>query len=107
MNINELGDDFVGWKTPNTYDEDFSSPPPRSGVYMLVGLNDDEFKCRELLYIGSAKSLAIRYEKHEVRRVLQNIYKRVEFWFHEVDLYRNREKELIKKYQPKFNTQWR
>jgi hypothetical protein len=46
-------------------------------------------------------------EKHEVRRVLQNIYKRVEFWFHEVDLYRNREKELIKKYQPKFNTQWR
>ena len=35
------------------------------------------------------------------------LYKRVEFWFHEVDLYRNREKELIKKYQPKFNTQWR
>lgn len=107
MNINQFEREFDGWHTPNTYDPTFSNPPRKSGIYILTRFVDTNEGIRDIVYVGSAKDLLQRYERHEVRRVLREIYGYIQFWFIEEVNYRSREKELIRKYQPKFNKQWR
>jgi len=98
------------WKTPNTYDNNFSDLPNDSGIYCIVlptpnyALQKYEY---EILYVGSAKNLKVRYNKHEVMRMLTRFYGYVQFYFKTESNYRNVEKSLIKKIQPKYNTQWR
>ena len=107
MNDNQFKQDFRGWETPNTYDTNFADPPQESGVYVItrfVSLSDG---IREIVYVGSAKNLYQRYQRHEVRRVLQVIYGHTQFWFIKCLDYREFEKSLIKRFQPKFNKQWR
>lgn len=98
------------WLTPNSYSENYEYPPKKSGVYLIV-LPKINWKKKQvkytILYVGSAKNLYIRYNKHEVFRLLTNIYGYVQFYFKLVDNFRAIEKELIKKIQPRFNTQWR
>lgn len=98
---------FSGWKTPNTYNTDFEDPPQESGVYLLVNPIEKSKLKYTILYIGSAKWLYQRYERHEVRRVLTEVYGNVPFYWKRFDNYREIEKQLIKQYQPKFNKQWR
>lgn len=102
------------WKTPNTYNRNFQNPPFKSGVYLLVSTtftpidNKGRNKTKhEILYVGSAKNLNVRYARHEVKRVLQKFYDYIQFYFIEETNYREVEKELIKLIQPKFNKQWR
>jgi len=98
------------WFTPNTYDNNFKFPTENSGIYLIVypTFDDDskEFDY-EILYIGSAKNLRQRYEKHEVMRVLREVYNYIQFYFKEESEYRKIEKQLIKQIQPRFNKQWR
>jgi hypothetical protein len=99
---------FPDWKTPNTYDIDFKPPSNQSGVYIITeSIFGKHTLLHNILYIGSAKNLKIRYEKHEVLRMLKRTYEYVQFYFKEEIEYKKVEKQLIKKYQPKYNTQWR
>lgn len=107
MSYDKFNEEFAGWKTPNTYGNNFGVPPQKSGVYLLLRLFDGNNPNYEIMYIGSAKYLYQRYERHEVKRVLQKIFGYIQFYWIQVDEYRELEKELIKKYQPKFNSQWR
>lgn len=97
------------WKTPNTYDFNFSSVPLNSGVYVLTHTYTD-FKNKkmiyEVLYVGSSNSLLNRYRSHEVIRKLNKKYSYIQFYFKEVDNYLEIEKKLIKKLQPKYNKIW-
>jgi excinuclease UvrABC nuclease subunit len=98
---------FPDWKTPNSYDRDFEDPPQESGVYLLVRPFEGIKLKYEIMYIGSAKWLYQRYERHEVRRVLTEVYGYIQFYWKRFDNHREIEKQLIKQYQPKFNKQWR
>lgn len=92
--------------TPNTYDKNFKYPTNKSGIYFIVlpKFNPESY---EILYIGSAKNLAVRYARHEVMRMLREFYGYVQFYFREEVNYRKIEKDLIKKLQPRYNKQWR
>ena len=98
------------WHTPNTYDSNFKYPTNNSGVYLITE-STPNFKLRkteyDILYVGSAKDLNVRYNKHEVLRLLKQIYSNIQFFFKEEPNYREVEKGLIKLIQPKFNKQWR
>lgn len=107
MNRLQFEKEFNGWQTPNTYDTTYADPPQRPGIYILTRFTDMREQLRDIVYVGSASKLLQRYERHEVRRILQEVYGIIEFWFTEEQNYVEREKELIRKYQPKFNKQWR
>jgi len=98
---------FKDWKTPNTYDENYGEPPQKPGVYFLLRPFENGKNVNEILYIGSAKYLYQRYERHEVRRILTEVYGYIQFYWKEEDDYKIVEKQLIKKYQPRFNKQCR
>ena len=95
-----MGDKFnePAWNTEQTYSENFKKIPNSSGVYAFVTIND------EVLYVGSAKDLHARYDKHEVKRLLKKIHRRVWFYFHETPEYRLLEITMIKTFKPFFNT---
>ena len=98
------------WKTPNTYDCNFSYPPEKSGVYLIVFPIINKHKNKydyNILYVGSAKDLKKRYRSHEVMRMLRESYGYVQFYFKIEEHYREVEKRLIKLIQPKYNIQWR
>lgn len=97
------------WKTPNTYDTNFSYPPQKPGVYLIVyptigKKNKMEY---EMLYAGSSSNLQQRYSSHEVLRRIRSEYDYFQFYFIEHEQYRQIEKRLIKATQPKYNRQWR
>lgn len=97
------------WLTPNTYDTNFKCPTEKSGIYLLVKptiFNHNNIRY-EILYVGSAKRLNVRYGKHEVLRMLTEFYGYIQFYFKEEENYKEIEKQLIKIIQPKFNKQWR
>lgn len=98
------------WKTPNTYDTNYAYPSINSGVYLIV-VPDFDMENKKvhysIKYVGSAKNLKVRYDRHEVKRFLQTIFYYVQFYFIEEKNYREVEKRLIKIIQPEFNKQWR
>jgi excinuclease UvrABC nuclease subunit len=97
------------WFTPNTYDRNFKSTPNKSGVYLIIiphyDFNNKSVQ-HEIVYIGSAKDLLVRYSKHELLRFLKNRNQYVRFYFKECNNYRAEEKRLIKLVQPQYNIQW-
>lgn len=98
------------WNTPNSYDTNFMYPPKTSGVYLLVVPDFDPINKEyiySIKYVGSAKNLKQRYDRHEVMRFLRNQEIYVQFYFIEVENYRDYEKSLIKSIQPQYNKQWR
>lgn len=102
------------WNTPNTYNKNYKYPTEKPGVYLLVNaqiIRINEEGCNDIyyniLYVGSAKNLNVRYNRHEVLRLLKNFYDNIQFFFMEEINYREVEKELIKIIQPKYNKQWR
>ena len=96
------------WKTPNTYNSNYSSVTENSGVYVFTSTTFEENRLNfEILYVGSAKNLKQRYKNHEVKKILCEIYNYIQFYFVEEKNYREIEKTLIKTMQPKFNKQWR
>lgn len=104
--------DFDPYKTNthNTYDKNYKAIPNTPGVYFIVSWkfdNDNKKSIYDILYIGSAKNLKQRYTRHEVMRALKYHYDFLKFYFIEIDNQLEHEKKLIKKYQPKYNTQWR
>ena len=97
------------WKTPNTYDSNYGTPPTKAGVYIIVRpiMELSRIVHYEVLYVGSASNIKQRYDRHEVRRILNIVYGYIQFYFKVVENYKKEEIALIKKYHPKFNQQWR
>lgn len=101
--------DFIGlgFKTNRSFDSDFSNIPNSSGVYLLINrtinYNDISY---EILYIGSSKNLKLRLSKHEVYRILSEIYEDIIPYFIKEKNYIQKEKELIQLLRPRFNKQW-
>jgi excinuclease UvrABC nuclease subunit len=95
------------WKTERTYNTNFSPIPERPGVYLIVN-TDFNFR-HEVLYVGSSQNLKQRHSRHEVLRILSEMYDGlgVRFYFREEPDYLSVEKQLIKETQARFNTQWR
>lgn len=99
------------WKTNRTYNENYSEIPNVPGVYLLVktdlNLKTGEKKY-EILYVGSSKNLKQRHARHEVLRILTEIYgSDIRFYFKEEQNYLSVEKWLIKQTKARFNKQWR
>jgi len=96
------------WETPNSYGN-YKYPPEKSGVYAVVAtdlnLDSDCYGDRELVYIGSTSNLKTRYVGHEVLKVLRAMFpiNHVAFYFFETTNYKNYEKRLIKKLEPRIN----
>lgn len=111
--MNKMGVDFI-WKTPNSYNTNYQSVPNTSGIYVIArpmfnkqgGDGVCYIEDYEILYIGSAKNLKARYQRHEVLRILSIVYGYVQFYFYETKNYKSIEISLIKKIKPKFNTRW-
>lgn len=101
--------DFIanGFKTNRSYDNDFSPIPQTSGVYLLMNRTLKNGKSKyDILYVGSSNNLKERLGNHEVYRFLNKMYLDVVPYFKIESNYLEKEKELIKLLQPKFNTQW-
>jgi len=89
------------WKTPNTYDTNFSDPTDKAGVYLIMNY-ESEYKF-EILYVGSAKNLKNRYKSHSLLNTLKMQNKYVRFYFKETANYLQDEIKLIKSIKPKYN----
>ncbi len=96
---------FHGWKTPNTYSKDYEHPSINPGIYCIVAFTSQTEN--QVVYIGSAKNLKQRYERHELLRFCREIYDHCIFYWREEINYKEVEKQLIQEQQPKFNKQWR
>jgi hypothetical protein len=94
------------WKTPNTYNGNYSPPTNESGVYCFV-VYASPTDIGNVVYVGSSKSIEIRYKGHAVKAALYEQYWYVQFYFLECKNFKELEKELISRFQPKFNIQHR
>lgn len=92
------------WFTPNTYNKNFKSPPTTSGVYFFVVYTHPQ-DLGNIVYVGSAKNILQRYTGHQVKTTLFQMYWYVKFYFTECENCREKEKRLIKKFNPRFNIQ--
>ncbi len=95
------------WFTPNTYDPNFAFPADEPGVYFVAAykIRWQKVKLIGIVYVGSAKNLRIRYQRHEVLRHMREIYDYVRFYFQPENNYRKREIEMIHAIHPRFNIQ--
>lgn len=101
--------ELMKFKTPNTYDTNFSEVPKKPGIYFFTTpFYDDNilfgYEYERILYIGGSKNLYNRYNSHEKSRFLKEIC-RTSFYFFETELYKEKEIELIKYVNPICNIQ--
>lgn len=90
------------WKTPNTYDKNFSELPKSSGVYLVVAVSFIPFS-KEIIYVGSSRNLHKRHLNHEVVRRVKSDYDHIQIYFQSTENEIEFEKFLIKKIQPSLN----
>jgi len=95
------------WHTENTYNDNFLPTPSKKGVYLIVGVVFTPELRKEIIYIGSSSNLKQRSKNHEVIKSNHSLYDHIQFYFKECSNILDFEKYLIKKVQPKYNTQWR
>lgn len=104
------------WKTPNTYDANYSSLPEEPGVYLLVLrkfiITHNGIRLRNrIAYVGSSYNLAKRLRKHPmINKILDDLncegYS-IACYFKPCTNYRSEERSLIKETQARWNKQWR
>lgn len=95
------------WHTPNCY-SDAIDPPDKSGVYLIVkhdGLFTNGNLNKDIIYIGSSKNLLNRFRSHEVYKIARALLPdaHINFYFREVESFKEYEKELIQKISPAIN----
>ena len=93
---------FKNWESTSRYS--YSEPPQNPGVYVFAKPEIIDGKTKhQILYIGSTKNIFKRYAGHEKRSIIKKNEGFYRFYFMECDDYIQKEKELIKKLQPKYN----
>lgn len=98
--------DFSVWK----WSCNIVDPPKKAGVYVItdtVFSVDYKSMNREIVYIGSSKNLFRRKSNHPIMRLLGMQGRYCQFYYLLIDNILEVEKELIGKYNPKYNKQWR
>ena len=106
MELNNFEFKTKEWLTPNSYNNNFSHPTNKPGIYLLVYTEIDfvDFGIKyEILYIGCSKNLAKRLGGHEILRCLEIFYDYIQIYFREEKNYKKIEKILISQVKPKFN----
>lgn len=99
----------AGWKTPDTYCNDFAVIGDFSAVYAIVLFDDDWlFKSGlrfKIAYIGMSKRLSRRFANHHALRMVKETERYYQTWFKHVhpDALRVEERNLIRKYDPPLN----
>ena len=102
---------FKSWRTPNSYDLDFSPLPNSPGVYIFVACDvccytkGNPF-VYDILYVGMSLRLAQRCnDSHEVFALLCEKYDYVKTFFKSLskDALRETEKCLIQELHPPYN----
>ena len=101
-----------GWRTPNTYGENYASLPDLPGVYLLVLIEYGEtlrYVLQTVVYAGSSDNLRQRCKYHPVKYRMLDDYPdgHCVCYFKVCDDYRVQEKRLIGQLQPRYNKQWR
>lgn len=101
--------DLLKFKTPNTWGENYSKVPNKSGIYFYTACNNGylSFFCNDyekIIYVGSSQNLFNRYRTHEVGRHLKKLCN-VTFYFYETENFYEIEKYLIDYYKPICNYQ--
>ena len=97
-----------GWRTPNSYSNDYEEIPPEAGIYVLVNI-DKSTNNEKILYVGMSKNLKNRLNSHQLRKRLENEFDFIHIFFirKNAQILRKEEKNIIKKYNPPYNLQHR
>ena len=99
-----------GWRSPDTYCRQFDSLIDGPAVYLFLLHEDCYYERATVAYVGMSKRLTQRMSGHPVFSELWNIKGMWPMrWFipTEEKLLRERESELIAKYDPPWNIQGR
>jgi excinuclease UvrABC nuclease subunit len=111
-----------GWRTPDSYSNDFEPLPPSPGVYLISlikFIRNQSSTTPQVLYVGKSTNLIERLSNHEVVAEIRDqvppycletgINYSIQRWFKNLDLtlIGAAEIELIKQYHPAFNLQHR
>ena len=112
--VDRLGDGLVaeGWRTPNTYvNAEFGALPDAAGVYLFSYKEDmlDPKGVYRIVYVGKSANLRKRHRAHPVRAKIEQSgaeLAHIMCWFKPADIeaIAQLEVDLIKKYDPSFNT---
>lgn len=97
------------WSCANTYDTNYKDLKNKSGVYFISRMSYITGK-GEIVYVGSTVHLKTRYKSHNIRSMIlsENSDFVPVFYFLEMKIgFYDYEIKLIKKLQPKYNTQHR
>lgn len=94
-----------GWKTPDTYGNNFSPISQISAVYLFLLVDRETFGRSLVAYVGMSTQLKTRMSGHEVLGALNIQGYWAMRWFKPtpVDALRSVELSYIKKYDPPWN----
>lgn len=98
-----------GWKTPDTYGNEFEPAKNFPAVYLFLLTNTDMFQDGLVAYVGMSKRLLSRWNSHNVLPVLNASQYWPQRWFKpvSVDLLRQVEAEYIQRFDPPWNVMGR
>lgn len=98
-----LADD--GWKSPDSYGNDFAEPGEISAVYLFMAVNMDDMTEFHVAYVGMSKRLASRWAKHPTLREIKkgDFYIKRLFKPTPEDKLRTIERHYIQKFDPPWN----
>jgi len=97
------------WFTERSYsNQTFEILPSGPGVYVLVDINIDTRPfIYNVLYVGMSSNLSQRFKNHAIYKYLCEIYDVFIYFKPLKDQLRDKEKELIWRFNPPFNLQHR
>ena len=94
-----------GWRTPDTYGNEFAPVPNSAGVYLFLHYSDELFHCAKVAYVGMSIDVDRRWAGHEILRSLSKHGRWTQRWFKPArasDL-RHVEASYIVKFNPPWN----
>lgn len=94
-----------GWRTPNTYGNDFAMPEREPGVYLFLMGRDLWFHDGLVAYVGMSRNLVQRLSAHPTRAEIDSAAAWVSTWFKTVPVcdLRNVERQYIRQFDPPWN----
>ena len=110
-NLEELEKQLIKekWKSPDTYNREFSPLPTESGVYLFTLIDLFDYKSNPrvglVAYVGMSKNILKRISSHPTKRKIEklNLYTKTWFLPYPEEETRNLERELIRRFNPPWN----
>ena len=94
-----------GWRTPNTYGNDFAEPECAPGVYLFLMGRDFLFHDGLVAYVGMSRNLAQRLSNHPTKAEIDSAAAWVATWFKPTPASNLRciERQYIRQFDPPWN----